>query len=121
MPLGILQKCETKHEDMVSILDHLHQYVPTMSVDDVVEVPGLPTGLKVTIDHFHYLLFGGDLLTEMRAGTARNIRCNSERGRDRLEGLIPCVEDWHAKVCLLEVSYHINLSFALTNNTLHYR
>lgn len=93
-----------KHEDMVCILDHLHQYVPTKSVEDRVELPGLPEGLDVTIDHFHYILFGGDMLTEMRARTARNIRSNSDRGRDRLEGVIPIIEDWHAKVCFLEVS-----------------
>ncbi len=95
IPLGILSKCETKHEDMVCILDHLHQYVPTMSIDDLLEVPGVPDGLDIIIDYFHCIpSFGGDLLTEMRAGTAKNIRCNSERGRDCLEGLIPVAEDW---------------------------
>ncbi len=88
---------------MVAILEHLHQYVPTSAVEGTVEISGL-SERKVIIDHFHYLLFGGDLMTEMRAGTARNIRSNSERGRDRLEGLLPVVEDWHSKVCLLEVS-----------------
>ncbi len=28
---------------------------------------------------------------------------NSENGAERHEGLIPVVEDWHAKMCLLEV------------------
>lgn len=39
IPLGILPKCEIKHKDMISILDHLHQYIPTMSVEDTVEIP----------------------------------------------------------------------------------
>lgn len=86
----------------MAILEHLHQYVPTSEVEETIEIEGQPER-KVIIDHFHYLLFGGDLLTEMRAGTARNIRNNSERGRDRLEGLLPVIEDWHTKVCLLEV------------------
>ena len=27
VPLGILKKCETNHDDMIFILDHLHKYV----------------------------------------------------------------------------------------------
>ena len=46
----------------------------------------------------HPLLFGGDQLTAARA---RGISPMT-----RLEGLIPCAEDWHAKVNLLEVLYH---------------
>lgn len=30
---------------------------------------------------------------------------NSHRRCDRLEGLVPVVEDWHAKRCLLTVSF----------------
>ena len=33
--------------------------------------------------------------------------CNSVRGKDRLEGLEPVVEDWHTKVCLLGVSVYM--------------
>ena len=28
MPLGVLLKCETKHEDMISIMTSLQEYVP---------------------------------------------------------------------------------------------
>lgn len=51
----------------------------------------------------HTSLAGGDQLTAARARGSQQIRCNSERGKDRLEGLQPVVEDWHAKVCLLGV------------------
>lgn len=47
---------------------------------------------------------GGDQMTAARARGSQRIRSNSERGKDRLEGLQPVVEDWHAKVCLLGVS-----------------
>ena len=46
-------------------------------------------------------------MTAVRARGSQRIRCNSERGKDRLEGLQPVVEDWHAKVCLLEVHVHV--------------
>ena len=32
IPLGVLLKTETKYEDMVGIMDHLHQYVPIQSL-----------------------------------------------------------------------------------------
>lgn len=43
-------------------------------------------------------------MTAARIRSSQRVRCNSERGRDRLEGLQPVCEDWHAKVCLLRVS-----------------
>lgn len=44
-------------------------------------------------------------MTAARARGSQRIRSNSETGRARLEGLQPVVEDWHAKVVLLGVSY----------------
>jgi len=55
------------------------------------------------MDHFQHILFGGDQLTVARARGAQGILSNSHTGFDRLEGLVPVVEDWHAKVCILEV------------------
>ena len=40
-----------------------------------------------------------------RARGSQRISDNSKTGVERLEGLSPVVEDWHAKMCLLEVSY----------------
>ena len=47
---------------------------------------------------------GGDQMTAAQARGSQRVRSNSERGKDRFEGLQPVVEDWHAKVCLLGVS-----------------
>ena len=52
---------------------------------------------------FHRLLFGGDQLTAKRARAGIRIRNNSTNSADRLEGLLPVAEDWHAKVVFLEV------------------
>lgn len=43
------------------------------------------------------------MLTAARARGSKDIRTNSIRGKDRLDGIVPVVEDWHAKVCFLEV------------------
>ncbi len=89
---------------MVCILEHLHQYVPTMSVSETLDLPGSSECVTMTVDYFHYLLFGGDMLTDKRAQGAKNIRSNPETGKERMEGLLPVSEDWHAKVCLLGIS-----------------
>lgn len=46
---------------------------------------------------------GGDQLTAARGRSSQRVRSNSERGIDRLEGLVPVVEDWHAKGSFLTV------------------
>ena len=66
--------------------------------------------IRVQDPHVHLLMWfaelvhtGGDQMTAARARGSQRVRSNSERGKDRLEGLQPVVEDWHAKVCLLGV------------------
>ena len=41
----------------VQVLDHLHQYVPTHSVEVPVDAPGAPS-MMATDDTFHHILFG---------------------------------------------------------------
>ena len=48
-------------------------------------------------------LFGDDKLTCARAQSAKRHRQDSETEIERLDGLQPVVEDWHAKMCLFEV------------------
>lgn len=103
VPLGVLDKNKNKNEDMKSILAHLEQYVPVQSDSDIVSDPATDMEMKVFIDRFHYLLFGGDQLTVERATCTKEHNDNEPRGLDRLQGFLPVVEDWHAKVCLLTV------------------
>ena len=62
------------------------------------------TLIQVHHDIFQPVLFGGDQLTAARARGSQQIRLNSERASDRLQGLIPVAEDWHTSVILLTVS-----------------
>ena len=101
--MGIIQKCETEHEDMISIMDKLEQYVPTVSQSTVLQDPVTNEDIELYIDEFHYILFGGDQLTVERAMGSKHEKSNEQRGIDRLDGLIPVIEDWHAKVALLKV------------------
>ena len=59
------------------------------------------------------LAIPGDQLTAAWTQSSQKIRYNSVRGKDRLEGVVGVVEDWHAKVCLLEVSVYIHVHVIL--------
>ena len=97
-------KNENKTDEMVDILDDLHKYVPSeRSTQEFLIAPGKVFSLQ--LDHFSHVLLGGDQLTVARIRGAQRIRRNSYNGRDRVEGLVPVVEDWHAKVCFLKVLF----------------
>ena len=84
-------KNENKTEEMVEILEELHkQYVP---------ISGSTKETK-SVKIVEKVLFGGDQLTEERA---KNGRSDGDSEYERLEGLIPKVEDWHTKRILYQV------------------
>ena len=94
VPLGLLLKNENKTEEMVEILEELHkQYVP---------ISGSTKDTK-SVKIVEKVLFGGDQLTEERARNATDGRSDGDSEYERLEGLIPKVEDWHAKRILYQV------------------
>ena len=72
-------------------------------VEETVELLELSEPVKVQLDYFHNILVGGDQLTCARVRGGQRIRENSCTGRKRLEGLVPVIEDWHAKVCFMQV------------------
>ena len=45
---------------------------------------------------YHQTLFGGDQLTACRCRGAQSARINDDDTAERLIGLVPVVEDWHA-------------------------
>ena len=56
---------------------------------------------------------GGDQLTAARIRSSQRVRSNSQRGLDRLEGVVPVIEDWHSKGILLTVICIIILTLLL--------
>ena len=81
---------------MVRILQELHQYVPVVHYDDG----------HLQADVMHCILVGGDQLTRKRAAGAQASMANELTPPQQLRGLVPVVEDWHARQCLLCVSLH---------------
>ena len=106
-------KNENRLDEMVDILATLHKYVPLHETttqpeetqeEDLTAQPEEADEKELTmIEILHKVIFGGDLLTAVRAKGAQRIRQNSEHPVGRLEGFIPVAEDWHAKVALMEV------------------
>ncbi|XP_066302187.1 uncharacterized protein [Branchiostoma lanceolatum] len=82
-PLGILQKNETKHEDMIAILEEYHQYVPE--------------GQKIPLE--------GDGLSNMRGVESQDARADGATAAERLEGLELVTAEWHAHVTALQDVY----------------
>ena len=101
VPLGVQCKNETRGDEMVEIMSHLHQYVPTVDSSEDMASSEYKSSESVK---YHKILFGGDQLTAARARSSKMHMANGQTPDERLEGLIPMAEDWHSKACLLGVS-----------------
>ena len=79
-----------------------------MSQHTAKKVNSLPNGSTIKFDetNFFQILFGGDQLTVARAHGAQALRATHDTAKERLEGLCPVLEDWHARMILLKVSLH---------------
>ena len=88
---------------MAKILEEYHdKYIPTKSSDATVT---LPCGSTRSIDdvQFHHILVGGDQLTVARAKGAITLRSTHSNPQHCLHGVIPVIEDWHARMTFMKV------------------
>ena len=92
------------YEDMTDILRHLQAYVPCVPTKKVFTVEPF----EQTDYHLLPTLVGGDQLSVARARGSILLQDSSENQFDKLSGLLPVSEDWHAKVCLMQVSMQID-------------
>ena len=106
VPLGVLLHNENKLDEMGKILSHYMSLVPTMALQQEIS---LPNGATIEIDNtqFFPILFGGDQLTVARIRGAQALRDTHDNAVDRLQGVIPVIEDWHARMALMKVTYNI--------------
>ena len=85
-------------------LDELNNYIPmTATNKDII----LPNGDTVNHQDFDIIRIPitGDQVTVARIRAAQLARHSSEKNsRDRLEGVLPFVEDWHARQVIVMVS-----------------
>ena len=87
---------------MCHIMEKLHKYVPTITQERTVNLPNGET-FKCDDTKMWELLMGGDQLTVARCRGAAAIRSSHVSSTDRLEGLVPVVEDWHSRMTFLKV------------------
>lgn len=97
-------KNENVLSEMTEIMEELAKYVPSKETQQEVVIEEGSPPEKATTSHVHHILFGGDQLTVARIRGVTRQRQTSETAQGRMEGLIPVVEDWHAKLCLMSVS-----------------
>ena len=74
----MILKNENINGEMIEIMENVHQYVPTKSVDSSREIA-------------ENYLFGGDQLTCARARSAKHHGQDSATAVERMEGLLPVV------------------------------
>ena len=60
------------------------------------------------------ILLGGDQLSTSMARRVIADRINSTNPLQALNGIVPVVEDWHAKLCFLTVSIYMILVYKYT-------
>ena len=89
-------------DEMVDIMTHLHQYVPTLSSSHDCIITG--ETVKEERAAIHSIIIGGDQFTVARTRGAIKAKVNSQTLSKRLSGIIPVVEDWYAKANFLGVS-----------------
>ena len=94
-------------------MDGLHNYVPTTPVKRSFESQSGIISYD-DLDRFP-VLFSGDQLTAQQTRKSIALRCNEDTTKLRLEGLIPVVEDWHARQCLMKMGLHVCVTHS--NNT----
>ena len=87
---------------MTDILEHIQQYAPVKEIQKERSVPVTPK--LIDDDQLHQIIpVGGNYSSVAQARGSQLIRINSECSRDKMEQMLPVAEDWHAKLCLLEV------------------
>ena len=86
---------------------HVHKYVPIVNISEEEEVTtDQADGAEIPCSLIQQVLFGGDQLTAARARGAQGAKVNSFIPSLRLDGIIPCAEDWHTKMNFLGVCQH---------------
>ena len=101
--MGVLLYNENKFDEMSKILEHFMQFVAIVPKEGRVL---LPNGSYLDYDdtRFFRILVGGDQLTASRIWGTQAQRSLQDKAVDRLEGVIPFVKDWHARMVLMKVS-----------------
>ena len=96
---------------MCSILDELHTYVPMSPITKQLLLHDNEDPVEMEDTAFHRILVGGDQLTTARCRGSAAARSDHQTSLERLKGVVPVTEDWHAKRTFLMVNASIIHSY----------
>lgn len=101
--MGVLLHNENKLDEMTHVLDHYMQLVPKVEANGFLL---FRNGSTIPFDdtRFNTKLLGGDQLTVVRVRSTQALRDTLDDATQRYDGIVPVVEDWHARTILLQVS-----------------
>jgi len=71
--------------------------VPTRPQEKQLIVSNHSRNTTIEDFNFHKILLGGDQLTAARCRGAAAVRSDHRTSLERLDGMVPVCEDWHAK------------------------
>ena len=94
--LGVLNKCESKADDMMDICEATHKWVPGHQESMDPDVPVQPTRTA----------FDGDYLTFERTKATQTLKRNARTPSKQLKGLIPRTAEFHNQAELMKAMWH---------------
>ena len=103
----MIDKNENRVDEMCSIMD---KFVPCKTTLSNYTLPDGDVQSFVS-EIFYQLLLGGDQLTAARCRGSAAAQCDSDTKKERLYGLVPVSEDWHAKYRPCKVHSFSNVSY----------
>ena len=112
MPLGVILKNENKLKEMTGILDDLNKYDPINQATEIIDIHG--RSFNVDKSAISRCLLFGDQLTVARVHGASVLRSTHITADQTVQGFLPVVADWHARLCLVTVSIINMYAFLMT-------
>ena len=77
--------------------------MPAVTIDNSVVDPETDERIIIRSQKLRPVLFGGDQLMAERIHECRRTRSNATNTAEKLQGLLPVIEDWYSKVALWKV------------------
>ena len=102
VPLSVLMRNENKLDQMCPILDDLQKYCPSHITESEIDLPD-GSSIKHRQVKMYEIGFGSDQWTCERIRGAQGLRRNHDCTDHKLNGFVPFVEDWHARLTLVTV------------------
>ena len=97
----MILKNENKLNQMANIIESLSRYVPVHESTVSADIQG--SSFNIDDSKLVNVLLFGDQLTVARVRGAMQLRDDDNTHLNRLEGFVPAIADWHARMCLLQV------------------